>query len=205
MLSNAYQGGYRVGADGAWDGQKKADWKKDKNGWWYQYGNGSYPKSRWLQIDGKWYYFDEKGYMVTGQKTIKGQTYTFGQDGALIMQSSFTKGGAGLGAVKGYATGTSGIRSSQMAWTQENGSELIYRATDGAILTPLSRGDMVFTNDMSKALWNLAKNPGLAGRSLTLPSINGTARTINNENEITLVLPNVTNYEEFKSALTKDD
>ncbi len=198
MVSNAYQDGYWLTGSGAWDGQKKAGWKKDKKGWWYQYANGSYPKKRFLQIDGKMYYFDEKGYMVTGEKTIQGQKYVFGSDGAAIDQQDFTK------VKKGYATGSSGIRSSQMAWTQENGSEIIYRATDGAILTPLSRGDMVFTNDMSKALWNLAKNPSLARSSITLPSVNGTARTINNENEITLVLPNVTNYEEFKSALTKD-
>ena len=26
-------------------------WKKDSNGWWYDYGNGSFPKSGWESID----------------------------------------------------------------------------------------------------------------------------------------------------------
>ena len=107
---------------------------------------------------------------------------------------------AGIGA---YASGSSGISSNQLAWTQENGSELIYRKSDGALLTPLSRGDMVFTNDMSKTLWDIAKNPALFNHGTAIPS-SLSARTVNNDNNITLVLPNVTNYEEFKVALTKD-
>lgn len=104
--------------------------------------------------------------------------------------------------VAGYATGSSGISHNQVAWTQENGSELIFRKSDGAMLTPLSRGDMVFTNDMSKTLWDIAKNPALF-RGANIPG-GASARTVNNDNNITLVLPNVTNYEEFKVALTKD-
>lgn len=102
-----------------------------------------------------------------------------------------------------YATGSSHIPHSQLAWTQENGSELIYRKSDGAMLTPLNAGDMVFTNDMTKALWNMAKNPALTGMNVTVPSTTA-ARTVNNDNDITIVLPNVTNYDEFKTALQKD-
>ena len=115
-------------------------------------------------------------------------------EGAIPMWSS--------AGVAGYATGSSGISHNQVAWTQENGSELIFRKSDGAMLTPLSRGDMVFTNDMSKTLWDIAKNPALF-RGTNIPG-GASARTVNNDNNITLVLPNVTNYEEFKVALTKD-
>ena len=27
-------------------------WKSDANGWWYDEGNGSYPKNTWSWIDG---------------------------------------------------------------------------------------------------------------------------------------------------------
>ena len=39
-------------------------WQKDNVGWWYQYSDGSYPKSEWKVIDGKWYYFKADGYMA---------------------------------------------------------------------------------------------------------------------------------------------
>lgn len=38
-------------------------WKKDDNGWWYQYEDGNYPKSKWLKLDA-WYYFNKNGYAL---------------------------------------------------------------------------------------------------------------------------------------------
>lgn len=98
-----------------------------------------------------------------------------------------------------YATGSRGIASNQLAWTQENGSELIFRKSDGAMLTPLNRGDMVFTKDMSQALWNIAKNPNILKQTVHIPN-----RTINNDNNLTVVLPNVMNYDQFKNAMMND-
>ena len=102
----------------------------------------------------------------------------------------------------GYASGSHGITNNQLAWTQENGSELIFRKADGAILTPLNRGDMVFTHDMSQALWDIAKNPNIFKQTVNVPNVG--ARTINNDNNLTVVLPNVMNYEQFKSAMMSD-
>ena len=59
----------------------------------------------------------------------------------------------------GYKKGSPHIPNKQLAWTQEDGEEIIYRASDGAMLTPLGQGDMVFTNESSKVLWDLSKNP----------------------------------------------
>ena len=45
-------------------------WKKDAYGWWYDYGNGSYPVNKWEWIDGnsdgiaECYYFNQSGYMA---------------------------------------------------------------------------------------------------------------------------------------------
>lgn len=62
----------------------------------------------------------------------------------------------------GYKKGSEHIDKRQLAWTQENKRELIYRAADGALLTELNPGDKVFTNEMTENLWELAKtNPSL--------------------------------------------
>ena len=67
-----------------------------------------------------------------------------------------------LASINGYEKGSEHIDKSQLAWTQENKRELIYRASDGAVLTKLNPGDKVFTNEMTENLWKLAKtNPSL--------------------------------------------
>lgn len=53
----------------------EAGWKKNSKGWWYDNGDGTYPKSEWKKIKGEWYYFDGKGYMVTGWITWKSNIY----------------------------------------------------------------------------------------------------------------------------------
>lgn len=186
---NEFRNGYYYNGKGYWNNnEKQAQWKQDDKGWWYQYGGGKYPKNEWLKIDGEWYYFDENGYMVTGERTIGNTKHLFSKNGNWI---------------KEYATGSKNITYDQLAWTQEKGGELIFRSSDGAMLTPLSRGDMVFTNEMSQRLWDLAKTPSMLN-TVKLPDSAITARTVNNDNEITLILPNVTNYDEFKNALQKD-
>ena len=59
--------------------------------------------------------------------------------------------------LKAYAKGTNKVLEDGLAITQEAGSELIMH--DGSMLTPLSRGDMVFNNESSQRLWELANKP----------------------------------------------
>ena len=192
---NEYRNGYWYNKDGYWDGtEKKAQWHQNENGWWYQYGDGKYAKNRWLKIDGEWYYFDENGYMVTGERMINDKKHFFTSSGK--WDKNYGK--------NGYATGSSHIPYDQLAWTQEKGSELIFRSSDGAMLTPLNKGDMVFTADMTKNLWDIAKNPAYANTTVKIPDSAVAARTINNENALTVVLPNVQSYDDFKEALMKD-
>ena len=98
-----------------------------------------------------------------------------------------------------YAKGSKRISSDQLAWTQEKGQELIFRSSDGAMLTPLNTGDKVFTAQMTDNLWELAK-----GRFTTNIPKSAKGNTINNSNAISITLPNVKNYEEFKTALQND-
>lgn len=38
-------------------------WVQTADGrWWYQYNDGSWPKTSWRKINGSWYYFDSNGY-----------------------------------------------------------------------------------------------------------------------------------------------
>lgn len=188
MLADQYADGHFLGKDGAWDGGALSSWKSNSNGWWYESTDGKYITGNWALIDGDWYYFDGSGYMVTGKRTINGKSYTFGSDGKW----------------KGYAKGIRRVPENQMAWTQEDKSELIFRSSDGAMLTPLGRGDMVFTNEMSQRLWDFAK--GNIGASLDFnPKIGGiTPQSITSNNSISINLPNVKNYDEFKQAMKND-
>lgn len=56
-----------------------------------------------------------------------------------------------------YASGTNHAKG-DWAWTQEKGSEII-RTSDGAILTPVGKGGMVFNNESSKNLYELSQDP----------------------------------------------
>lgn len=105
-----------------------------------------------------------------------------------------------------YATGLRHNSKKQMAWTQDGGSELIFRSSDGAMLTPLNQGDMVFTNEMSQRLWEIASGniPSTLG-SITMPNVSSNVNsTINNSNEIVINLPNVNDYDSFKRELQND-
>lgn len=59
-----------------------------------------------------------------------------------------------FGNVTGYASGTRKVDRDKVAWTQENGQEVIVRKSDGAILTPLSRGDSVIPNNLTNNLFD---------------------------------------------------
>lgn len=98
-----------------------------------------------------------------------------------------------------YAKGSKRISHDQMAITQEKGAEMIFRNDDGSLLMPLGTGDKVFTAQMTDNLWELAK-----GKFTTNIPKTGGGNTINNSNAINITLPNVTNYEQFKTQLQND-
>ena len=62
----------------------KGTWKKTSKGWWYSWSDGSYPKSKFEDINGHTYYFDASGYMVTGWQKIDGAWYYFSAGGAMV-------------------------------------------------------------------------------------------------------------------------
>lgn len=142
----------------------------------------------------------ESNSTATSGKSIAGHSYIMDQllnGGKLI-----TTGGRPIAGLKGYATGLRKSTSNHLAWTQENGLELIYRKYDGAMLTPIGNGDTVFTADMTDNLWNIAN-------SFKPLDVSAIKKQSSNSNSVLsigqLVLPNVKNYEEFRNELVKDN
>lgn len=72
-------------------------WQEDENGYWFAYGDGSYPKNTWKTIDDKDYYFKANGYMASNEyvKSANYDTnkllYFVGKDGAWNKQSYMWK------------------------------------------------------------------------------------------------------------------
>ena len=57
-------------------------------------------------------------------------------------------------SIDGYASGTKSVDKDKLAWTQEKGSEIIVRQSDGAILTGLAEGDGVIPNGLTENLYD---------------------------------------------------
>ena len=97
MVTNTWVGNYYVKENGyiatnEWIGNDYVDasgkWVPNRwisNGrWWYRYGDGSYPASKFDVINGSTYYFDKSGYMVTGWKSIESNWYYFNTSGCMV-------------------------------------------------------------------------------------------------------------------------
>ena len=110
-----------------------------------------------------------------------------------------------------FKTGARNIDESQWAWTQEQGKEFIVRPSDGAILTPVAKGDSVLTAAASNNIWNMANNPS----DFIRDNLNiGSANVPNDSNvqnnfeqhidNVVFSMPNVKNYEQMLDSMKKD-
>lgn len=113
-----------------------------------------------------------------------------------------------------FKQGTHSVNRNQMAWTNESGNpEVIIRRSDGAILTPLVRDDMVLNGNATNNLFNMATDPNTFikdnlfnnNQNTNTPNISNINNnsSINVEN-INFNLPNVKNYEEWFYAAQHD-
>lgn len=65
------------------------EWKQDSRGYWWDNGDGTFPKDEWVWIDGdgdgvaECYYFDKSGYLLTDTVTPDGSEVN--EDGAWIL------------------------------------------------------------------------------------------------------------------------
>jgi len=91
---------------------------------------------------------------------------------------------SGINQYTGYASGTKRVDKDKLAWTQENGKEIIVRKSDGAILTPLSKGDSVIPNNLSNNLfdWGLSSPKEFADslslKTPVIPNVQSTTPSI---------------------------
>lgn len=109
----------------------------------------------------------------------------------------------------GYKKGSDHIDKSQLAWTQEDKREMIYRASDGAVLTKLNPGDKVFTNEMTENLWKMAQmNPSLLTSGINympnLPEITKSAGTSTIVEVGDIVMNGVNDVETFGRQLREE-
>lgn len=114
--------------------------------------------------------------------------------------------------VKAYATGKRLIDNDELAWTQENGAEMIVRPSDGAILTPLAKNDSVLNAAATQNIWDMANDPsafvrdnlGIGGSSVSPAATAGNINYNQNLENVVFSLPNVKNYEELLASMQKD-
>ena len=116
-----------------------------------------------------------------------------------------------LNQISGYATGKQNFLNDEIAWTQENGREFIVRPSDGAILTPVAKGDSVLTTVASNNIWNMANSPAEFIKDNLKLDADNVPNNSNSQNNYTqhldkvvFNLPNVKNYEQLLSEMQKD-
>lgn len=100
-------------------------WKKNSSGWWYEYSDGSYPRSRLVKIDSSLYYFNSRGYMITGWLKIGTKWYYFKSSGAAA------RGWLAVGG-KWYWFDSSSVMAT--GW-KELGGRWYYLSPSGAMVT----------------------------------------------------------------------
>lgn len=160
------------------------------------YKNGQQVTNAWQTIDGKKYYFNKSGTKVTGSKTIGGKKYYFDKDGTMLTGwrkvggklhyynpymytgkqtiggQKYTFDDKGVFVKKGWKKGTASVPSTGMAWTNEGRkAEAIIRKSDGAILTPLNKGDSVIPSSAMKNMYQALTNPEKYLKQYTAPDI----------------------------------
>lgn len=175
-----------------------------------------------VKFTGGWYYYDSQGSSPAGHQHQGEEVYITNintRDWATHgyhISTGKTLGNGDLGWLKlnqlsGYASGKKNLLGSEAAWTQENGQEFIVRPSDGAILTPLAKGDSVLTAAASSNIWDMANNPADFIRSnLNLDNIGTSANhgnqtnVIQNIDNVVFSMPNVKNYNEMLTTMQND-
>lgn len=110
-----------------------------------------------------------------------------------------------------FKLGARKIDESQLAWTQEQGKEFIVRPSDGAILTPVAKGDSILTSAATNNIWQMANSPAefikdnLNLGSANVPN-NSTVQSSYSQHidNVVFKMDGVKNYDEMLAAMQKD-
>ena len=167
-----------------------------------------------VNATGNWYY-DSYGTAPTGNvnrfkpdyfeidKIVNGRAYPYHIQ-AIIRGKRAGGNGWVTGNQIGYKNGLKEATYDHLAWTQEEGAEII-RRSDGSILTPITRGTTVFTREMTDNLWNIAKQNPEKFYQNAMPTMN-TFATTNRGGDVTvsigdIKLDGIQNPDQFAQAL----
>lgn len=167
-----------------------------------------------VNATGNWYY-DSYGTAPTGNvnrfkpdyfeidKVANGRAYPYHIQ-AIIRGKRAGGNGWVKGNQIGYKNGLKEATYDHLAWTQEDGAEII-RRSDGSILTPITRGTTVFTREMTDNLWNIAKQNPEKFYQNAMPTMN-TFATTNRGGDVTvsigdIKLDGIQNPDQFAQAL----
>lgn len=167
-----------------------------------------------VNATGNWYY-DSYGTAPTGNvnrfkpdyfeidKIVNGRAYPYHIQ-AIIRGKRAGGNGWVKGNQIGYKNGLKEATYDHLAWTQEDGAEII-RRSDGSILTPITRGTTVFTREMTDNLWNIAKQNPEKFYQNAMPTMN-TFATTNRGGDVTvsigdIKLDGIQNPDQFAQAL----
>lgn len=167
-----------------------------------------------VNATGNWYY-DSYGTAPTGNvnrfkpdyfeidKIANGRAYPYHIQ-AYIKGKRAGGNGWVTGNQIGYKNGLKEATYDHLAWTQEEGAEII-RRSDGSILTPITRGTTVFTREMTDNLWNIAKQNPEKFYQNAMPTMN-TFATTNRGGDVTvsigdIKLDGIKNPDQFAQAL----
>ena len=167
-----------------------------------------------VNATGNWYY-DSYGTAPTGNvnrfkpdyfeidKIVNGRAYPYHIQ-AIIRGKRAGGNGWVKGNQIGYKNGLKEATYDHLAWTQEEGAEII-RRSDGSILTPITRGTTVFTREMTDNLWNIAKQNPEKFYQNAMPTMN-TFATTNRGGDVTvsigdIKLDGIKNPDQFAQAL----
>ena len=167
-----------------------------------------------VNATGNWYY-DSYGTAPTGNvnrfkpdyfeidKIVNGRAYPYHIQ-AIIRGKRAGGNGWVTGNQIGYKNGLKEATYDHLAWTQEEGAEII-RRSDGSILTPITRGTTVFTREMTDNLWNIAKQNPEKFYQNAMPTMN-TFATTNRGGDVSvsigdIKLDGIKNPDQFAQAL----
>lgn len=172
-------------------------------------------------VSGK-YYYDSQGVTPAGSKYQGKEVYITSINTKswathpyhISTGSKLGNGDLGwlkLDQISGYAVGKQNFLDDEIAWTQENGREFIVRPSDGAILTPIAKGDSVLTSAASNNIWDMANSPvefikdNLGIGSASVPSAQNVNNNITQHFEnVTFSMPNVHGYNDLLTEMQRD-
>jgi len=119
-------------------------WKQDAKGWWWDNGNGTFPKNTWQWCDGnndgtsECYYFDANGYCLLNTTTPDG--YKVDANGAWVEN--------GVVKTQHAAAQTAGVQTAAAAETEEDRALKAFVANNitGTIESPLDDVSVRYEN-----------------------------------------------------------